>query len=174
MNWERVLSIHTQAAASLAETAERIAADRWLEPRAEGKWTPGHVLEHLNLTYETVLGDLGGRGGMAVLTKWWQRALLRVFVVPRILRGGWFPGGARAPRELRPAQAATDQRAAIARFRELAQRFGDDVIAAREKGGATIAHAYFGRAGLDRSVLLCARHIEHHQRQLEAMLGSSE
>jgi hypothetical protein len=173
MNWERVLTIHTQASAALAETAERISSDRWLEPRAEGKWTPGHVLEHLNLTYETLLRDLGGGSGMVILTKWWQRAALRVLVVPRILRGGWFPSGARAPRELRPAQPASDQRTAIATFRESAQRFRDTVSAANAKGGATIAHAYFGRAKLNHSVLLCARHIEHHQRQLEEMLGSS-
>jgi hypothetical protein len=171
MNWKRVLEIHTNAAAALADTAERIPSEQWLLPREEGKWSPGHVLEHLNLTYDTLTRELEGGPGMAVQTTFWQRILLRLTIVPKILRGGWFPSGARAPREIRPAQPAADKDAAIATFRERAKRFDLAAVAAQAKGDVKVSHAYFGKAGVPDSMLLCSRHIEHHQRQLVTFLG---
>jgi hypothetical protein len=171
MKWSQVIDTHAQAIASFAETAQRIPQDRWLQPRAEGKWSPGEILEHLNLTYESVQGNLEGGPGMRILTKWWMRIPLRMFVVPRILRGGWFPAGARAPREIRPAQAAPDRDAAIATLRERAKRLEDKAISVQAAGGTKLAHAYFGHAALPQSLLLVARHVEHHQRQLAEMLS---
>jgi DinB family protein len=166
MNWQRVLEIHSRAAIALAETAERVPQQQWLEPRAEGKWSPGHVLEHLNLTYDVLTRELEGGTGMAVLTNAWQRFLLRLTIVPRILRGGWFPAGARAPREIRPAEAAADKSVAIAAFRDRSARFHQAAVAAEARRGVKLSHAYFGRSGVRDSMLLCTRHIEHHQRQL--------
>lgn len=174
MNWKRVLDTHAAAAAQLAETAERIPQERWLSPRGEGKWSPGHLLEHLTLTYDTLTRDLEGGLGMTVQTKLWQRLLFRFTIVPKILRGGWFPNGARAPREIRPAQPAADKDAAIAAFRERAKRFDLAAVAAQAKGGVKISHAYFGKAGVPEAMLLCARHIEHHQRQLAEALERDE
>jgi hypothetical protein len=169
MNWQDILTTHASAADRLAETAGRIPNERWLMPAQEGKWSPGHVLEHLNLVYDTLDRELAGGQGMALLTKWWQRVVLRWTMVPRILRGGWFPAGARAPREIRPAQPAADQTAAIAAFRERSQRFHEKVQAAQAAGGSQMTHAYFGKAPLPESLLLCSRHIEHHQRLLEQL-----
>lgn len=167
MNWERVLDIHANAAKSLAETAASIPADRWLTPRAEGKWSPGHVLQHLNQTYEVLLRELRGGTGMAVQTKLWQRVLLRFTIVPKILRGDGFPSGARAPREIRPAEPAADQDAAIAKFVALSKEFDGVAVKVHASGGAKLSHAYFGKASVPDSVLLCSRHIEHHTRQLK-------
>jgi len=171
MNWQRVLETHAQAASSLAETAARIPAERWLTPRAEGKWCAGEVLEHLNMTYDVLTRELEGGKGMAVVTKLWQRMLLRVTVVPKILRGGFFPNGARAPREIRPAHASPDRDAAIASFRDRSERFHQAAIAAHAKRGVKVSHAYFGRSGVPSSMLLAARHVEHHTRQLKEMAG---
>jgi hypothetical protein len=167
MNWQRVLDVHSAAVKSLVETAEQIPADRWLLPREEGKWSPGHVLQHLNQTYEVLLRELRGGTGMAIQTKLWQRWMLRFTVVPKILRGGWFPSGARAPREIRPAEPAADKDAAIAKFRALSKEFDGIAIKAQANGGQKLSHAYFGKAGVPDSVLLCTRHIEHHTRQLQ-------
>jgi len=103
---------------------------------------------------------------MQIRTKLWQRVLLKVTMVPRILAGRGFPVGARAPRETRPALTSTDQGAAIA-FRDRAGRF--EVAAAEAQSGrprTRLTHAYFGRMSLRDSVLICARHIQHHQKQL--------
>ena len=163
MKWDEVIALHDRAAAEFAADAERVDAGRWLTPRAEGKWSPAEVVEHLNRTYDVLLRELAGHGGMAIRTKWWQRILLRFTIVPKILRGDGFPSGARAPRETRPELTTTDQRALVDAFRDRARRFAGETVRAR---GGKLTHAYFGRAPIERSVLLCARHIEHHAKQL--------
>lgn len=165
MKWEQIAALHDHAAKELIAAAEGVSADRWLVPRAEGKWSPAEVVEHLNLVYDVVLRELGGEPGMQLRTRWWQRLVLRFTIVPRILRGGWFPAGARAPKETRPALSTTDQRELISRFRDRAARFATAAANAR---GTTqrITHAYFGAARVPESVLLCARHIEHHTKQV--------
>lgn len=60
MNWEDVMQIHNTAAQELLSTAERVPAQKWLVPRAEGKWSPAEVVEHLNLAYDVFMRELGG------------------------------------------------------------------------------------------------------------------
>ena len=163
MKWEEIAALHDRAAAQFASSAERVNAASWLTPRAEGKWSPAEVVEHLNRTYGVLLKELAGEGGMAIRTKWWQRILLRFTIVPKILRGDGFPTGARAPRETRPELGTTDQAALIATFNERAKRFKEETARSQSR---KLTHAYFGKASIARSVLLCARHIEHHTKQL--------
>jgi hypothetical protein len=163
VNWADVAALHDRAAAQFAADADSVDGAKWLAPRAEGKWSPAEVVEHLNRTYDVLLRELAGYGGMAIRTKWWQRILLRFTIVPKILRGDGFPSGARAPRETRPELTTTDQRALVDAFRDRARRFSEETARAR---GGKLTHAYFGRASVARSVLLCARHIEHHTKQL--------
>ncbi|HUP46918.1 MAG TPA: DinB family protein [Thermoanaerobaculia bacterium] len=158
--------MHGEAASALADTAEKLAGARWLTPRAEGKWTPAEIVEHLNLSYETLLRELAGGKGMQVRTKLWQRLLLRFTLMPKLLRGGKFPL-ARAPRETRPAAANPDPVSAIAAFRERSLRL--DALAAEVVASGRrrkLTHAYFGSASVPKAVLLCARHVQHHQKQL--------
>ena len=103
---------------------------------------------------------------MAIRTTLWQRILLRLTLVPKILRDGAFPKGARAPRETRPQMPEHGQAEAIARFRERATRFSETASDPRH-ARARLTHAYFGRASVTNTILLCARHIEHHRAQLE-------
>lgn len=167
MRWPEIVQVHSQAAAEFAAAAERVAPERWLHPRAEGKWTPAEVVEHVTLAYEILLRELEGGAGMKVRTKLWQRLLLRVSMVPKILRGGAFPADARAPREIRPTVSNPDRGAALARFREKAARFQSLAAdAVDRKRRVRLTHAYFGTAPLPDAVLLCARHVEHHHKQL--------
>lgn len=167
MNWNDIQRVHDAAAARLAETAERVEPEKWLVPRAEGKWTPAQIVEHLNRVYDVILGELEGKPGMKIRTRFWMRTLLRLTVVGRILRGGWFPERAPAPYETRPGNGVEDKDEAIRMFRDRAAQFSSAVAKAHESGKKVrITHAYFGAASLDRSTLLCARHIEHHERQL--------
>jgi hypothetical protein len=165
LKWEEIAALHDRVANDLVGAAEAVRADRWLVARAEGKWSPAEVVEHLNTVYDVVLRELGGQPGMQIRTTWWQRLLLRFTVVPRILGGHGFPAGARAPKETRPVLSTTDQRELIARFRERADRFA--AAAAKTRGTSQrITHAYFGAARVPESMLLCTRHIEHHIKQL--------
>jgi hypothetical protein len=167
VKWPEVRRLHAEAVEAFAAAAAAVPPARWLVPRAEGKWSPAEIVEHLTLAYDTLLRELEGGPGMKVRTKWWQRILLRFTLVPRLLRGEPFPAGARAPREIRPTAANPDQVAAVARFRELAARIDSGSASAIESGKRVrLTHAYFGSAALWKGVLLCARHVQHHTAQL--------
>jgi len=165
VRWDEIAALHDAAAKNLATAAEAVSSDRWLTPRAEGKWSPAEVVEHLNTVYDVVLRELDGGAGMKIRTPWYARIVLRLTIVPKILRGRGFPAGAPAPKETRPVLSITDQRELISRFRDRAARFAAAATNARgtEK---RITHAYFGAAPIPQSMLLCARHIEHHMQQL--------
>ena len=165
--WDEVRQLHASAAAELADTAAAIPSNRWLEPRHPGKWSPAEIVEHLTLAYDTLLREIDGGGGMQIRTKLWQRVLLRLTLVPRLLRGAPFPANARAPRETRPSVSDPDQSAAVARFRERAAKLeasADSAVASRRR--VRLTHAYFGSSALPEAMLLCARHVQHHQKQL--------
>jgi hypothetical protein len=166
MKWESVQQLLSSSSIDLASAAERVPGETWLLPRAVGKWSPAEVVEHLNLTFDVLLRELAGGAGMEVRTKLWQRVVLRFTMVPRILRGRGFPKGARAPKEMRPAVTSVDQPAAIAGFRDRAARFEVATAAAHQSGRARLTHAYFGKSSIKNSVLVVARHIQHHRQQL--------
>ena len=167
MRWVEIEELHSRASAEVVRTAESIPTSRWTSPRAEGKWSPAEVIEHLNLTYDILLAELAGGGGMRVRTKWWQRIMLRLTILPKIMRGLPFPKGIRAPREIRPESPQADQSVAIASFKDRSARFAAAITAAQAKNPRTrLTHPYFGKSTLDNALLVCARHLQHHHEQL--------
>lgn len=167
MRWPEIQRLHDDAAERLARTAENVDPREWLVPRAEGKWTPAQVVDHLSRVYDVVTREVEGGPGMKLRMTFPRRMILRLLFLRRILRGGYFPEGAPAPYETRPGQGIPDQAAAIAEFRALAATFAAAAAKAHDSGGRVrITHAYFGTAPVDKATLLCARHIEHHQKQL--------
>jgi hypothetical protein len=164
--WADALRLHQSAAAEYARSAGALAEDAWAAPITEGKWSPAEITEHLIRAYEVLLRELSGGPGMALRTGPLQRVLLRLLLVPRLLRGTPFPLGARAPRETRPV-GMIDQQHALARFVNLADQFQAAVQDARARNPRQrLTHAYFGASPLQDSVVLCARHILHHRQQL--------
>lgn len=163
MKWVEIEELHARAAAEFAAAAERVPSERWLLPRAEGKWSPAEIVEHLTLAYEVLMREMDGGPPMRIKTKLWQRILLRMTMVPRILRGEGFPEGARSPRETRPPSGNPDQRAAVEKFRNTAAAFASKAAAAPR---TRITHAYFGKSAMPEALLFCARHAEHHLQQL--------
>lgn len=167
MKWPEIQQLHDAAAESLARTAERVDPQKWLVPRANDKWTPAQVVDHLSRVYDVVTTEVEGGKGMRLRMTFPQRLFLRLLFLPRILRGGYFPENAPAPYETRPGEGAADQRAAISEFRARAAKFAAAVAKAHDSGHRVrITHAYFGTAPVDKATLLCARHIEHHEKQL--------
>lgn len=167
--FDHALAIQQEAVTEFVETAEAVPEEAWARPLAEGKWTPAQICDHLNITFDVLLDDLAGGAGMKILPKRWQLLMLRWSVLPKLLRGAPFPQ-VRAPREIVPAEepaADLPREDAISSFRDLADRFEDAAYKAyRHDPKTTLNHAYFGRCTLDKAVLLCARHIQHHQKQL--------
>jgi len=169
--WSKAVALHRSAAARFADMVGPFDDATWSAPIAAGKWSPALITEHLNRAYEVMLGELDGGPGMQLRTRPWQQVLLRFTIVPRLLRGGWFPAGARAPRETRPPEVAGSHADVVARFKELAARFEASMTAERSRNpDARLTHAYFGTTRLAKSMLLCARHLEHHERQVAAVV----
>jgi hypothetical protein len=166
-SWNEVLALHDSAITEFTETASKIPAESWANAPNE-TWAPAHVTEHLALVYEVLLKELAGGAGMKVRTNYLTQRLLRWFIVPKMLRGGPFPR-ARAPHETRPVLSfATDQTTAIETLRQLAGRFRETIQELHVTNpGMRLSHAYFGTSNLDDSLLLCARHIQHHAKRLK-------
>jgi len=165
-SWSEAFRVHGSAASAFAAAAEAVEPEAWDRPRAEGKWSPAQITDHLIRTYDVVLREIGGGAGMKVRTPFLMRIVLRLTYKPRILRGGWFPARAPAPPEIRPSKAPPGQQDGIALFRQRAQEFE---TAFRAKPEARLTHAYFGTLKSAAGLLFCARHIEHHCAQLEAL-----
>jgi hypothetical protein len=160
---EKALNLHARLAEAFIETAAAIPDHRWLQPLAAEKWSPAEIAAHLVTTYDLVTGELRGGAGMAIRTNFLQQILLRLIFGWRILYMGVFPKGIKAPRETRPP-APLPKDEALSSLRSRREAF--DAAARNASPGQTLSHAYFGRASVDKGVLLVARHIEHHRRQL--------
>ena len=162
--WSEALRVHGSAVAAFASAAEAVEPESWYLPRAEGKWSPAQIADHLIRSYDVLLREIRGGAGMRIRTRAWMRILLRHTYMRRILRGGWFPAGVPAPSEIRPAkEELPGQASAVALFRQRAEEFERTV---REQPPVRMTHPYFGVLGAEDGVLLCARHIEHHRGQL--------
>lgn len=163
VRWPEALRVHDSAALAFAAAAAAVEPEAWDRPVAEGKWSPAQITDHLIQTYDVVLREVAGGGGMKVRTSFLIRLFLRLTYKPRILRGGWFPAGAPAPREIRPGKTSPSQQDGVALFRQRAKEL-DAAVQGRPE--ARVTHAFFGALAPAEGVLFCARHIEHHARQL--------
>jgi hypothetical protein len=150
------------------QTLEVVADARWTMPTKPDKWSPAEVAEHLVLTYEAVLRELGGGVGMRLRLSWWMRLYIRARYLRPLLKYGRFPERAPAVREVRPAGPPRGKAELVTRFRERARAFDEGICAAHRKGGFRMTHPFFGRLDTSDSVRLVDVHIEHHRKQLPA------
>src|SRR5437764_14860919 len=100
--------IETAIADNRAAVEEFLAAARgvdgasWNTPRAEGKWSPAQVVEHLAIVYEynrKVVTGTADRVAPKIL-----QPLARWFIVTRTLKAGAFTRRARAQRLFQPTR----------------------------------------------------------------------
>ena len=148
--------------------------ERWKEPARPDKWSPAEIGEHLVLTYDAVLRELGGGVGMRLRLNWWLRLYARVRYLRPLLEQGRFPERARAVREVRPTGPVRGKPELVQVFRERARAFDQGIAAAHAKGGFRMTHPFFGRLHVSDSVRLVDVHIEHHRKQLPNVQGDSQ
>lgn len=165
--WRELVEEHRQALAELQTTAESLPETSWEAPRAAGKWSPAQIVEHLRLTCRTIQSELEGRGGMRVRTSWVRQRVLRLLLVPRILRSRKFPEGAPAVRELRPqSDARYDRRQTLDALGEQAASLVA-TLAAADPAAVAVTHPFFGRLDPLQGLELATVHVQHHRAQLE-------
>lgn len=167
--WSAAAEEHRAALRGFLEAARGVEEGRWARPLAPGKWSPAQVAEHLALTYEALLREVGGGSPMRLRLSAAHRALLRWLLLPHVLFHRSFPLRAPAVRELRPADGAHPGRdAVLPRLEALGERFERELDAARRAGGGRVTHPFFGTVPPVKALRFCAVHLEHHRRQLSA------
>ncbi|MDH4131862.1 MAG: DinB family protein [Gemmatimonadota bacterium] len=157
---------HRDSVAEFITAAESVPASAWESPLAPGKWSPAQVAEHLRLSYEVINKELSGQPGLRVRTSWWLRLILRLRVLPSILREGRIREGAQAPREIRPGPGPFPRDPLLARLRAVSADAEARLTGRPEQAGAGITHHVFGRLSPARALRFLAVHNGHHTRQL--------
>lgn len=163
-------ALHASAVAAYVASAERIPSKLWNVPLKADKWSPAEVTQHLRLSFEAMIRELQGMEPMKFRAGRLARWVIRLTYMRRLLAGGAFPAGARAPRETRPqGEPDIDAAAALMRLREEAAAF--EALTAQVHAGdrrATLTHPYFGSIRLTEALLISSRHVDHHRSQIEA------
>jgi DinB family protein len=167
--WHQASCDHDAAVESFVAACAAIPAERWELPRAEGKWSPAQIAEHLRLTYATLRGELAGRGGFRVRVSRWRRLVLRLTVLRKILRQRAFPAGAPATREVRPGAGPFDRDATLAALRDEAAGLERELAAGRGLAATSVTHPFFGRLTPVQGLELCVAHTCHHRSHLEPL-----
>jgi hypothetical protein len=156
------LHYHHQAVQGFLARAEAVSPEEWLKPRAEGKWSPGQVVEHVALSYESSNDVLHhrvpGSGAPRLL-----RPLLRALLLRPVLRLQGFPFAGKSPAVLRPGPVPTERSKLLGRLEGAARAFERDSNAA-ESG--TVDHPAFGRLPLVDLIQFQQIHTNHHAGQL--------
>jgi hypothetical protein len=162
--WQEAVQQHINTVQAFVDTALKLSSDTWLRPVEEGKWSPAEITEHLKMVYVASLRELNGGLGIKIRSSKFLQRLLRFLILPRILKTGKFPQGAKAPHEIRPGKVTEDRSAALAEFTSLAAEFQSAVT--KQGTEANLSHHVFGRLSAMEGLRLLTLHITHHQRQL--------
>ena len=159
---ENVLEAHHQATENFLTTARAVPPERWSEPRAPGKWSPGQVVEHLTLAYEVNRHVLDGSGAPISAPRWLRPLIGRLLLAPVLRRGRFIPGS-KSPKAFRPSPSPAPQAELVGRLAAAVQAFESEALGL---GTPTIDHPFFGRLPLDDFVRLQEIHTRHHHGQL--------
>lgn len=163
------LADHRRAVEELVARVRSVSAAAWRVPRGAGAWSPAQEAAHVALSYAAFARALAGELHPAPAVRAWKAMLLRWLVLPRILRGGWFPTGARAPHATWPPAEPPDQPVLVAELMDHA----DTLMRALRAAGADrrVHHPYFGALSARQVLGLSAAHTRHHARRLAGPEG---
>ena len=167
-DWSALQADHAASLEAFCAAAAQVTDGAWEEPLGPGKWSPAQVAEHLRLSYEVLGRELAGGTGLRLRTPWWLRLVLRLRILPGLLRQGRIPARARAPREVQPG-AGPFPRQAVLDALGAGAADTDAALTARHARGLTgVTHHVFGRLSPAQALRFLAVHNRHHAAQLSA------
>jgi hypothetical protein len=146
-------------------TARAVDRARWSLPRAEGKWSPAQVVEHIALTYEYSRAVLNNNAPGPAAPRFLRPLVRRFFVNPVLKRGRFKPNG-RAPAMFQPSSSPDAPAELLSRLETAVRVFEDELRAAAHSGRATLDHPFFGTMPMTDYLRLQAIHARHHRAQL--------
>ena len=154
-----ILDAYIRQASGLDDT-------RWLAPIEQGKWSPAEITEHVRLVYEILHRELTGGAGLTPRVGGFVRAIFRRVFLPRILKSGRIARKVRAPKEIVPLKVETNQKRALARLREDAERFETTLADRSGTGQPCVSHHLFGSFDAETGLRFVTIHLDNHRRQL--------
>jgi len=169
---EEVVTTDRECVDRIVHRARAVPVDAWSKPAAPGKWSPGQVLEHVVISYETARQALLGKPSMPAIPRIF-RPLVRKLFLGKVLRTGKFPRGAKAPAALKPAASPGDRDVLIGRLRNEGEAFRKTALDLTGHGQGTLVHPVFGRMPVPDYVLVLAHHTAHHAKQIPGAETSS-
>ncbi len=135
----------------------------WGLPPASGKWSPAQVAEHLFLALTAFSNELEQGPPVTPATFAPARPEYRDRILPRILRGGWFPAGAESPPSAVPTGRFPDMASSIRELRTALDSFVAAVAQATSTDASRhVRHPYFGALSVPELVTVLAEHTNHH------------
>lgn len=163
------LADHQAAVAEFIQRAIAVPAERWLMPRAEGKWTPAQETRHLVLTYEAFMRDLRDEGRLRLRGTPLRRFVWKLIGLPSITWRKRIPRAVRAPREARPEWEVAGAGELLPELLRRTQEF-EAVFVDRwnRDPHRRVTHPFFGRITLDDAIRVATVHTRHHAAFLDA------
>lgn len=141
------------------------AEDRWLTPRAPGKWSPSQVVEHVSRALEESSNEVAGRPSKFPTLPVFLRPLLRAFFFNGVVKTGTFrkakTNSAMDP-EHGPATPAEGQK----RLEDARAEF-ERACEARKDPSPVVRSGAFGTVRLQDYVRFQAFHTRHHTAQMK-------
>ncbi len=164
------INYHQKAVKEFAQQAERVPGELWNISRAPGKWTPSQEVKHLELTYRGYVAEIRRGPDVTPETFLPPREVYRVKILPRVLKGNWFPSGAKAPDYVNPDSEYKDKADQLAGLRKWTAEFEKAVLEIAESNtNRQVRHPYFGSLTLVELVKVLAEHTRHHKKYLPAV-----
>ena len=161
---EEAIADNRAAVEAFVAAARGVDAASWNTPRAEGKWSPAQIAEHLAIVYEynrKVVTGTAGKGAPRIL-----QPLARWFIVTRTLKAGAFTRKGRAPGIFQPTATPPAAVPLLTRLTNALAGFENDIRSGHPEGRHTVAHPFFGTLPTVDYLRLQAIHARHHRSQL--------
>jgi hypothetical protein len=157
-----VLAANRAAVLDLVAAAERSAAT-WTTPRAAGKWSPSHVVEHVARGLDEAANVFSGAPSIPMPPAL-LRLLARAFFY-RILKKGTFPTGFKAHKAMNPTSGPATPAEARVRLEGALARFEQE-CRSRAARGQHVVSTGFGTVSVEDFVRFNAIHTRHHCKQM--------
>ena len=158
-----LLNDHGSAVREFIGRASAIDSQRWLIPRAEGKWTPAQETKHIVLSYQLFLRQLTDGTPIRLRGNAVQRVIWRFIGLNSILHLRRIPVAVGAPREARPEWIAATSEDLLRELVQLVEAFEAAFSRAwREEPRRRLTHHLFGSMSLDQGMRLLCVHTRHH------------